>query len=457
MIRRRLNKKIFLLLCGDAALFYAALFATLWIRYAPGQELLIGEAHLIPFTFTFALWLIAFSASGLYELRLMKNSKVFLYRLLRVMATNMGIAIVLFYLLPFEIEPRRNLFLIVGLATLFIFIWRYLFNLLIMHTGASRVIFLGISKETIDLADLLLTHPQLGHKPVGFVTNGESVSLSLPSLPVFSLLEKHFSHIIRDTRAELVVISREMKGNKTVVKALLQVMPLGISTVEFPAFHEMLTGKIPLSLIEEVWFLENLIGIKKRPYEFFKRGLDLFLAAFAGSLAALTFPLVALAIKLDSRGPVFFRQKRVGRHGRVFELVKYRSMVEHADTMSGYKGEGIDPRNTRVGALLRKSYLDEAPQIINILRGEMSFVGPRPERPEYVQGLKEKIPFYEMRLLVPPGVSGWAQVNMEDDASVEDAPEKMQYDLYYIKNRSPILDLLIALRTLAAIVRRQGR
>ena len=134
-------------------------------------------------------------------------------------------------------------------------------------------------------------------------------------------------------------------------------------------------------------------------------------------------------------------------------------MVKDADIIGGYKknGHGADPRITRIGAFLRKSYLDEIPQIINILRGEMSFVGPRPERPEYVEDLKQKIPFYEMRLLVPPGITGWAQVNMQDDASVEDAPEKMQYDLYYIKNRSFALDLLIALRTLFTIFQREGR
>ncbi len=132
-------------------------------------------------------------------------------------------------------------------------------------------------------------------------------------------------------------------------------------------------------------------------------------------------------------------------------------MVKNAEKMSGWKGEGPDPRHTRVGIFLRKSYLDELPQIMNILNGEMSFVGPRPERPHYVSELKEKIPFYEMRLLVSPGITGWAQINMEDDASVEDAPEKMQYDLYYIKNRSLILDLLVILKTAFTLLRRQGR
>ena len=132
-------------------------------------------------------------------------------------------------------------------------------------------------------------------------------------------------------------------------------------------------------------------------------------------------------------------------------------MVQDAEQMSGLKGPGRDPRHTRVGVFLRASYLDELPQIINIIKGEMSFIGPRPERPEFVEKFKERVPFYEMRLLVPPGITGWAQINMKNDASVEDAPEKMQYDLYYIKNRSFTLDLLIILRTIFIILQRQGR
>ena len=132
-------------------------------------------------------------------------------------------------------------------------------------------------------------------------------------------------------------------------------------------------------------------------------------------------------------------------------------MVKNADEMSGEKQDGDDPRQTRIGMFLRKHYFDEIPQIINVLKGDMSFVGPRPERSEYIDELKEKIPFYEMRLLVPPGLTGWAQINMEDDASVQDAPEKMQYDLYYVKNRTSALDLLILLRTIATLLKRQGR
>lgn len=449
-------KKIILFL-GDVLLLYGALFATLYIRQYFQTDRILVERHIIPFTIIFAFWLIFFGAFGLYDLRLMKNSKIFLYRLLKAIAASIVLTILFLYVLPFfEIEPRRNLFLLAIFATVLIFLWRYLFNLLIVRAPASRVIFVGVNKETVDLVDFLLKNPQLGQRPVAFIAaNGEEPSSSLP-LPLYTL-QQDLAHVVRDLGADVIAISSELKENKTLVKVLFQVIPLGISVTEFPKLHEMHTGKIPLSLIQEVWFLENLVGIKKRFYEFFKRGLDMVVAVLLGIPTSFLLPLIALAIKLDSKGPIFYRQKRVGRNGREFGVFKYRSMVKDADKMSGFKEGGLDTRHTRVGKFLRKSYIDELPQIINIFKGEMSFVGPRPERPEYVRELKQKIPFYEMRLLVPPGITGWAQIHMENDASVEDAPEKMQYDLYYVKHRSFVLDLLIILRTIFIILRREGR
>lgn len=373
------------------------------------------------------------------------------------MAANAVLAIMLFYLIPyFEIEPRRNLFIIAFFSTIFIFIWRYVFNHLIVQTAASRVLFFGINNDAIELSDYLSKNPQLGQRPVGFVSLNENDNVPSLPLPVFAPQVK-LAHIIQEFSIDTIIISREIKENKTLVSMLFEVIPMGIAVLEFPAFYERLTGKIPLSLIGEVWFLENLIGTKKEVYEFFKRLIDVALALLLFIPALAIFPLTVLAIKLESRGSAFFTQRRIGRNGKEFVLIKYRSMVPNAESMSGAKGIGRDPRHTRIGAFLRKTYLDEIPQLINVLRGEMSFVGPRPERPQYVSELTNKIPFYKMRLLVLPGITGWAQTNMENDASVEDTPEKMQYDLYYIKNCTFFLDLLIALRTLFTLVRRQGR
>ena len=472
-MRTKISKKVLLLILGDAALFYGALRLTIILRYGTAYAPIAFRQHLTPFTVVFAAWLLCFGSVGLYELRLARNGTPFLLRLLRAMGINVLLAITIFYLFPFfEIEPRRNLFLIATLATLGVFAWRHLFNLLIIRAPGTRVLFLGINAETVGLIDFLLAHAQLGHKPVACVTNGEPLPPSLPLLPNFSLKDKGFRHIVFDMGAEIVVIAREMKRNPDVVRALFEAIPLGISVIEFPAFHEMLTGKVPLSLIEETWFLENLIGIRKRTYDFFKRLADILLAAATGIATLALLPFICLGIflstpaeilnwkKLRARegdGRFFFRQRRVGKNGKLFDFIKFRSYRLGAEKMGETKEFENDPRQYPFGKFLRACYLDEFPQCLNVLRGEMSFVGPRPERPEYVEELKKRTPFYEMRLLVKPGITGWAQVRMEDDASIEDAPEKMQYDLYYIKNRSIALDALILLKTITTIFRRQGR
>lgn len=459
---KKQTKKIFLLVIGDLFLLYTALAATLFFRYEKTIDQQLVRQHLIPFTIVFLIWLIFFGTFGLYDLRFAKNSKFFLLRLAQVMMVNTIVAILFFYILPFGIEPRRNLLIIVLFASAFIFIWRYLLNFTFVRAPLSRILFLGASKEAFALAGELLKNPQLGYKPVAFITAGnETVPHDLPMLD----LTKNglLVDVVRNNTIDMILILPEMKENQMFTQLLSQLIPLGIAVVEFSAFHEILTGKIPASLVDDVSFLENLVASRKRFYEFFKRGLDLCVALVLAIPVLIFFPCIALAIKLNSRGPIFFRQKRVGRNGAIFSVLKFRSMVKNAEQMSGYKGlprmwgKGRDPRHTRVGSFLRKTYLDELPQIVNIVKGEMSLIGPRPERPEYVEELQEKVPFYEMRLLVPPGLSGWAQVNMENDASAEDAPEKMQYDLYYVKNRSFTLDLLIILKTIFILLQRQGR
>lgn len=461
MIRTRLSKKIALLFAGDVLLLYAALWATLAIRYMPEERASLFELHLFPFTLIFSLWLALVAGFGLYELRLLKNSRIFLYRLVQTMTINTILAIVVFYFLPFAIEPRRNLLLIAGIGTVLFFTWRWIFNIIVPRAAASRVMFLGVSRETIHLADYLTANPQLGWRPVAFVSHEEAVQPALPSLPSLPHLVFHperLSHMVRDFKPQTIVISPEMKNDACVVAALFKIIGLGVHTCDFAAFHEMLTGKIPLSLIREAWFLENLIGIKKYSYDAGKRITDILLAVLLSLPTLILTPFIAVALKTSSPGPIFFRQKRIGKNGIIFEILKFRSTYRTAVPRHlGWNKAEDTGAYTPVGVFLRKAYLDELPQLANIFRGEMSFVGPRPERPEFVERLARETPFYEMRLLVPPGITGWAQINMENDASVEDAPEKMQYDLYYVKNRSFMLDLLIMLRTIFTLLQRQGR
>lgn len=467
--------KTIVLLLGDAALLYAALFLGLWIRYYPAPSSVIIQKHIIPFTVVFILWLVLFGAFGLYDARFMKNEKELLERLIRTIFWSVIATMIFFYALPiFTIEPRRNLFIIAVLAMTLIFAWRYLFNNILIQAKSSRIIFIGINPETINLIEYLAANPQIGHKPVGFVIYGQTPPLTVSLLPIFNVAD--LNNKIQEEKIDTIVITREAKEDTTIVQALFRAIPLGISVMEFPTFYSMLTGKIPLSLIEEAWFLENLIGSSKPRYEFAKRIIDIFLALVIGGITILLLPFIASGIILSTPsdirnykkrrarygdGIIFFRQHRVGKNGVTFSFLKFRSQRLGAEKIErdgvGMKEISGDPRQYPFGKFLRAAYLDELPQVWNVLKGEMSFIGPRPERPEYVAELKQKVPFYEMRLLVPPGITGWAQINMENDASVEDAPEKMQYDLYYIKNRSMRLDLSIAIKTIAILLRRTGR
>jgi len=185
--------------------------------------------------------------------------------------------------------------------------------------------------------------------------------------------------------------------------------------------------------------------------------LDAFLASALFVPLTAMLPIVALAIKLNSAGPIFYRQRRIGKNGKEFEIAKFRSMVCDAEKNGAVWASCNDNRVTFVGKILRKTRIDELPQIWNVLKGELSFIGPRPERPEFVKELVEKIPYYQMRHLVKPGLSGWAQINFPYGASVEDALQKLQYDLFYVKNRSIVLEISIMLKTIMTLLKREGR
>jgi sugar transferase (PEP-CTERM system associated) len=231
----------------------------------------------------------------------------------------------------------------------------------------------------------------------------------------------------------------------------------GIEIVDALSFYEQITGKLLVEKMHPSWFIFSN-GSRVTPFtRFTKRVFDLFFATVGLILIAPVIPFIALAVKLDSPGPVFFRQMRVGKGEKNFVLYKFRTMCKDAE-----KGTGAvwarenDPRVTRIGKFLRTTRLDEVPQLFNVLRGDMSFVGPRPERPEFVSDLKEKIPYYSNRHYVKPGATGWAQVKYPYGASVEDAEEKLCYDLYYIKNFSLVLDFMIILETVKVVVFGRG-
>jgi sugar transferase (PEP-CTERM system associated) len=261
--------------------------------------------------------------------------------------------------------------------------------------------------------------------------------------------------ITKITRPDVVVVAMEERRGALPLPAILDCKLQGIEVEDWPNFYERLTGKLPITRLRPSWLVFSEGFTKRRGTLIAKRAIDVVLSVIGSVLSLPVMPLIALAIKLDAPGPVFFRQERMGRNGHVFSLIKFRSM--RTDVGAGGPTVGGDPRITPVGAFLRQTRLDELPQLFNVLRGDMSMVGPRPEWVALVPEFQDKVPFYLHRLAVKPGITGWAQVRNSYGSSVENTVEKLQYDLYYIKNHSLFLDVLILLHTVQAIVFGRGR
>jgi sugar transferase (PEP-CTERM system associated) len=264
--------------------------------------------------------------------------------------------------------------------------------------------------------------------------------------------------IVRERKVDRVVVSLVDARGKLPMQKLLEMKLDGVTFDHLPSVYEEYTGKIAVENLRPSWIIFSG-GFRKSPaVAICKRLADVVLASLAMIAALPIMGLIAIAVRLTSKGPVFYHQRRVGRHGALFTVHKFRTMRHGAEAESGpvWASKAGDPRLTPIGGWLRRARLDELPQLVNIIRGEMSLVGPRPERPEFVSALTEQIPYYGQRHVVRPGLSGWAQIRYTYGASTEDALQKLQYDLYYIKNLSIALDLYIMFETIKTIVLRKG-
>jgi lipopolysaccharide/colanic/teichoic acid biosynthesis glycosyltransferase len=251
-----------------------------------------------------------------------------------------------------------------------------------------------------------------------------------------------------------IILPDNLQANPDILKKFYELRTLGVNFYNHKDFYEQLLRRVYLSQINEIWFLENIEYREKRIYNLIKRLVDVLLGLVGVGLFLISLPLVALIIVLNSRGGIFFAQERVGQHGKKFKVYKYRTMKQGTATNTWTSVN--DPRITSVGKFLRMSRIDELPQFINLILGNMSLVGPRPEQPHLVEDLKRTVPFYDERHLVKPGLTGWAQLNIYA-STLEETKLKLQYDLYYIKHRSILFDLEIIIKTIYYIFTWQGR
>lgn len=440
------------LIVGDILLLYLSLYAALAIRYGNEFTSDTWDFHLFPFTVSFAVWIAIFYIGGLYEPSAAKNNYSFYSLAIKTVLTALAATVILFYLVPsFGIAPKTNLLLMGAIFFALFLLWRHFYNIFIRSSRFSHpTIFIGSNKEMQAVIDIIASHPQLGYHSIAVIET--------PTQATAAELQK----LVREHGVDTVIYAKNLNGERQessdMAKILYSLLPLRIDVMDLPTFYARITGKVPVSIIGETWFLENLIESEKDIFEIEKRLFDIVMACVVGACAIIFFPFIALAIALDSNGPILYTQRRVGKNGVPFRLVKFRTMVTDAERAGVTWTKAEDKRVTKVGTLLRKTRIDELPQLWNVLKGDMSFVGPRPERPEFVEGLEKEITHYPMRHLVKPGLTGWAQIHQPfGGASVADSIEKLQYDLYYIKNRSFVIDVDILAKTVLVILRREGR
>ncbi len=451
-----LKRRQFALFIIDVLVLFLALFVALVLR---NQRLPTAESwkeHAYHFSFIIAAWVILFYMLRLYSLDIPFNSVRFASRLAAAIAVT-GLATSLyFYLLPAApIKPKTVLLVFIIVAYVFILSWRWLYMSL---TGLSRVrtsvAFIGASAESWELIATLKARPQLGYS-IAFLFSEDQSPVVVEGVTV-SRTPEDLRLLFEKTSVMTVVLADHVKLSVEARRILFDQVEHGTRFDRLQGFYEMYLRRVPLGVISEAWFLENIDLRSKRLYLVIKRGLDIIMAIAILPFILILWPLIALSIKLESRGPILFNQIRLGKRDRHFTIHKFRTMriEENDQSPTGIK----DSRVTRLGSFMRKTRLDELPQILNILQGDMSFVGPRPERPELATDLAKVIPFYRQRHLLKPGITGWDQVSGEyHSPSPEDTYKKLQYDLYYVKNVSIFLDISIFFKTIMTIVSRAGR
>src|SRR5713226_4563261 len=454
-------RRLFLVIAETVLLFAAALTAT-YIRIGgETSDVLFNHRGWLKLGMVTIVVQSAFYLFDLYDLPATRRYSRVLMNIVIALGVATVLLSILFYVVP-ALQLGRGVFLVdVSLILAVISGWRLVVAWSAGHPQLSvreRVLILGSGDQAIELARATLERRDSGFHIVGFVDNRpELVGKSLINPAVIGLTD-NIVPLIEQYQVDRIVVAVADRRGKFPTEELLSLSLSGRVAVEESArYYERLTGKIASEMLRPSWLI---FSRGNRFTDFEQHVRRLFNAGLAAAGLVLSLPimlLTALAVKLDSRGPIFYVQERVGKNGRIFKIIKFRSMKVEAEAKSGpVWAEEDDPRVTRVGRIIRKLRFDELPQFINVLRGDMNFVGPRPERPMFVEQLSEIVPYYSQRHVVKPGLTGWAQIKYPYGASVEDAIEKLRYDLYYIKNQSLLLDPIIVFETIKIVLFGRG-
>jgi sugar transferase (PEP-CTERM system associated) len=458
VLRVYLPTRTVLLAVSEASLIFGALVAATFVLFGTRTGVILEYGNgLLKIALASTVWLLCMYYYDLYDSSILTNSREVLSRLVQVLGTVCLILAFLYYAYP---AVRLDIRILLGgifLVGLLLAGWRRLFSAVNRLPGlAERAVLLGEGHLATCLADEIERHPELGLRLVGFVANAPASCGAVKALPCLGGLED-LAEVVAPQQIRRVIVTMTDRRGKLPVEALLHLKTGGLQVQDGAEVYEAVTGKVPIDSIRPSWLLFSQ-GFRVSTWILLYKGASSFIL----SLVALTLclplmGLIALATWLASGSPVIFRQTRIGKNGRPFTLYKFRSMRNGADPDGSPKpAQKNDVRCTRVGRWLRRTRLDELPQLYNILRGDMYFVGPRPFVPKEEEEYVSKIPFYSQRWSVKPGATGWAQVQRGYCASVEDNTEKLAYDLFYIKHMSAGLDAFIIFKTIKILLLGRG-
>jgi len=460
MKNSRQNARTILLLLVEAMLLFSSLVVAVYVRLGAidAEDALIARHGFYKAALATVFCLTSFYLFNLYDFVVMRDRSELVLRLLQALGLAWIALALLFYAVP-QVMIGRGVSLIALLIALLLMVtWRLAIHWVLGHPElGERILIVGSGSFAVEIARETLNRPDAGFRVVGFVDNDpELVGKSLINPKVIGLTSELASLVKREGIDRLVVAIGDRRGQFPTQELLRLSLSGDVSIEESASFYERLTGRVLLDMIRPSWLIFSSRGRRARTNEVIRIVVHR-LVALIGAILSLPIAIVtAILIKIDSRGPVLYKQERLGKNGRPFTLMKFRSMRVDAEQNGPVWASNSDDRMTRVGRIIRKIRIDEIPQFWNIIRGDMNFVGPRPERPHFVAQLAQEIDYYEQRHLVAPGLTGWAQIKYPYGASIEDAKNKLEYDLYYIKNQNVMLDATIMFETIKTILSGRG-
>jgi exopolysaccharide biosynthesis polyprenyl glycosylphosphotransferase len=442
----------FFLLAGDLFFFLISLWLALYFRTfeAPARELFF--THLVPFSFLFFVWVSVFYIAGLYEKHTVLLRSKLPERLANTLVINAVLGVVFFYFMPFlGITPKTVLFIYLVVSFILIATWRMYGYFYIGERRPEKAILIGSGEETKELVE------EVNNNPLYSLQFVESIDLSHADEDNFWV---NIVSRVHEEGISIIAIDLQHERVEPVLPYLYDLIFSKITFVDVNKIYEDVFSRIPLSIVRYNWFLENVSVTSQTGYDVFKRLMDIILSVILGVVSLLVYPFVIVAIKLDDGGKIFITQERTGKNNKSIRIVKFRSMTDNDEGKYGEGGRTV-LEVTKVGKFLRNSRIDELPQLWNVIKGDLSLIGPRPELPSLAKRYEEEISYYNVRHVIKPGLSGWAQIYQENHPhhgeAVLETKEKLAYDLYYVKNRSVLLDLKIALRTIQTLFSRVGK